>query len=251
MKIWPLLVAAAALAGAACSKDNAAESRPAPATTPAAAAPAGELKEGDRAPDVNLTLEDGKSVKLSSLRGTPVALYFYPKDDTPGCTVEAQGIRDAWADFEKSGVKVFGVSTQDAASHKDFIAKHKLPFQLVVDPDGEVAKAFGVPLRGGMASRQSFLIDQDGKVKKVWRQVTPSGHAQELLSAAKSLGRPCSLRPGGAPRGAARANAGGDQAGTAGSSTNEARPASQKSKVRWGTTRVAVAEPSPVPGQRS
>jgi peroxiredoxin Q/BCP len=181
MKTWPLLVVAAALAGAACSKDNA-ESRPAPATTQAA----GELKEGDRAPDVSLTLEDGKTVKLSSLRGTPVALYFYPKDDTPGCTVEAQGIRDAWADFESSGVKVFGVSTQDAASHKDFIAKHKLPFQLVVDPDGQIAKAFGVPMQMGMASRQSFLVGKDGTIKKVWRKVTPSGHAQELLSAAKS-----------------------------------------------------------------
>jgi thioredoxin-dependent peroxiredoxin len=183
MKLLPLLVAAAALASSACSKDNA-ESRP--ATDKATLSSSTELKEGDRAPDVDLTLEDGKTVKLSSLKGTPVALYFYPKDDTPGCTVEAQGIRDSWADFESSGVKVFGVSTQDAASHKDFIAKHKLPFQLVVDPDGQVAKAFGVPLQGGMASRQSFLIGKDGTIKKAWRKVTPSGHAQELLSAAKS-----------------------------------------------------------------
>ncbi|HEU4533318.1 MAG TPA: peroxiredoxin [Polyangiaceae bacterium] len=181
-------MAALALAGAACSKDNAAETKPATATVQASqpTGAAAELKEGDQAPDVSLTLEDGKTVKLSSLRGTPVALYFYPKDDTPGCTVEAQGIRDAWADFESSGVKVFGVSTQDAASHKDFIAKHKLPFQLVVDPDGQVAKAFGVPMQMGMASRQSVLIGKDGTIKKVWRKVTPSGHAQELLSAAKS-----------------------------------------------------------------
>jgi peroxiredoxin Q/BCP len=189
MKMLPPFVVAVALASAACSKDNAAETKPAPAATQAATKAAGttaELKEGDQAPDVSLTLEDGKSVKLSSLRGTPVALYFYPKDDTPGCTVEAQGIRDAWADFESSGVKVFGVSTQDAASHKDFIAKHKLPFQLVVDPDGQVAKAFGVPVQMGMASRQSFLISKEGTIKKAWRKVTPSGHAQELLSAAKS-----------------------------------------------------------------
>ncbi len=184
MKTLLPLVAIAALAGAACSKDNAADARP--AATQAANQPAGELKAGDRAPDVDLTLEDGKTVKLSSLRGTPVALYFYPKDDTKGCTIEAQGIRDAWGDFQSSGVKVFGVSTQDAASHKEFIAKHQLPFQLVVDPDGQIAKAFGVPLRLGMASRQSFLIGKDGTVKKAWRDVNPSGHAQELLSAAKS-----------------------------------------------------------------
>jgi thioredoxin-dependent peroxiredoxin len=197
MKTLPLLVVAAALAGSACSKDNAAESRPAPAAD-APATTTGELKEGDRAPDVVLTLEDGSSVKLSSLRGTPVALYFYPKDDTKGCTIEAQGIRDAWADFQSSGVKVFGVSTQDAASHKDFIAKHKLPFQLVVDPDGNVAKAFGVPVRAGLASRQSFLIGKDGVIKKAWREVNPSGHAQELLSAAKSLSaRPRAPRPPG------------------------------------------------------
>lgn len=143
------------------------------------------IAEGAAAPDVELSLEDGKKVKLSSLKGKLVALYFYPKDETPGCTAEAEGIRDAWDDFKKSNITVFGVSTQDAASHKEFIAKHKLPFQLVVDTDGAVAKAFGVPVNVGFAARQTFLIDANGKVKKIWRNVSPKEHAKELVAAAK------------------------------------------------------------------
>lgn len=151
---------------------------PAPATT--------ELKEGDPAPDVTLTLQDGKQVKLSSLKGEQVAVYFYPKDDTPGCTVEAQGIRDSWDELQKAKVHVYGVSTQDAASHQAFIDKHKLPFDLVVDSDKSVAQAFGVPLKGDYASRQTFLIGADGKIKKVWRSVNPPDHAKDLLTAAGS-----------------------------------------------------------------
>lgn len=151
----------------------------------AAAAPSTELKVGDPAPAVTLTLQDGKTVDLASLKGQQVAVYFYPKDDTPGCTVEAQGIRDQWAAFQKAGVKVFGVSMQDAASHTAFIEKHKLPFDLVVDPDKKVTSAFGVPVKGGeYASRQTFLIGADGKIKQVWREVKPEEHAKQLLDAA-------------------------------------------------------------------
>jgi thioredoxin-dependent peroxiredoxin len=154
------------------------------APTGAAAAPA-ELKEGDPAPDVTLTLQDGKQVKLASLKGQQVAVYFYPKDDTPGCTIEAQGIRDSWDELQKAKVHVYGVSTQDAASHQAFIEKHKLPFDLVVDADKSVTQAFGVPLKGGeYASRQTFLIGTDGKIKKVWREVSPQDHAKQLIEAA-------------------------------------------------------------------
>jgi peroxiredoxin Q/BCP len=152
-----------------------------------------QLKVGDPAPPVTLNLQDGKSVALSSLQGQQVAVYFYPKDDTPGCTVEAQGIRDQWSAFEKAGIKVFGVSMQDAASHSAFIEKHKLPFPLVVDKDRSVTKAFGVPVSGGeYAARHTFLIGSDGKIKQIWRDVNPQAHAKELLEAAGVSAAPAS-----------------------------------------------------------
>src|SRR5688572_30742932 len=173
------------------AKPTSAEAKPASATaapaTTATAEPgsATQLKEGDDAPKVTFTLQDGKTVALDSLKGKQVAVYFYPKDDTPGCTVEAQGIRDQWEAFEKAGIQVFGVSLQDAASHSAFIEKHKLPYDLVVDPDQSVPKAFGVPVRDGQyAARHTFLIGADGKIKKVWREVNPKEHAKELLDAA-------------------------------------------------------------------
>lgn len=170
--------AALALLGAAsCSK----EPSGAPEGTAAARGP---LAEGNPAPDLPLKLQDGRETRLSESRGKLVVVYFYPKDDTPGCTVEAEGFRDASAELEKAGVVVYGVSTQDAASHKRFIEDRKLSFDLVVDEGGKVAKAFGVPLRGGLAARQTFLVDREGKVKKIWREVRPDGHAAEILAAA-------------------------------------------------------------------
>jgi peroxiredoxin Q/BCP len=162
-----------------------ASARPA-ASAPSSAAAAAPLKEGDAAPDLELTLQSGKSVKLSSFKGKMVAIYFYPKDDTPGCTIEAQGIRDNWEQLAAANITVIGVSLQDAASHQQFIDKYKLPFDLAVDTTGAVAKAFGVPVRGEYASRQTFLVGPDGKIKKVWLEVTPSGHAAQILAAAKS-----------------------------------------------------------------
>jgi len=197
----PGFVAVLCTAAAACQKEH--EPAPTSAETvtqsakpaaaeaaPAAAAPAStesatQLKEGDDAPNVTFTLQDGKTVSLDSLKGKQVAVYFYPKDDTPGCTVEAQGIRDQWEAFQKAGIQVFGVSMQDAASHSAFIEKHKLPFDLVVDPDQSVPKAFGVPVRDNQfAARHTFLIGADGKIKRVWREVNPKEHAKELLEAA-------------------------------------------------------------------
>jgi thioredoxin-dependent peroxiredoxin len=169
------------------SKPASSEAAPAPAAAAATPATASttELKVGDDAPTLTMTLQDGKAMPLSSLKGKQVVMYFYPKDDTPGCTVEAQGIRDEWASFQKAGIEVFGVSLQDAASHSAFIDKHKLPFNLVVDADQSVTKAFGVPVRDGQyAARHTFLIGADGKIKRIWREVQPKEHAKELLDAA-------------------------------------------------------------------
>lgn len=201
-------VAALSVAASACQKDaqpapqtETQSAQPAPASTPTAAAPAAasaapELKAGDDAPALTLTLQDGKTVPLKSLLGKQVVVYFYPKDDTPGCTVEAQGIRDQWDAFQAAGIQVFGVSMQDAASHTAFIEKHQLPFDLVVDADHSVAKAFGVPVTGGQfAARHTFLIGQDGKIKRVWREVTPKEHAKELLEAAGVSSAPAPAAP--------------------------------------------------------
>jgi peroxiredoxin Q/BCP len=144
------------------------------------------LEVGDAAPNIKWKLQDGKEVDLASLKGKQVLVYFYPKDDTPGCTVEAQGLRDGWAELQAAGLEVYGVSTQDAQSHHSFIDKHKLPFPLVVDTDGSVAKAFRVPLRGSFAARQSFLIGKDGKIKHVWLDVDPKEHTATVIAAAKS-----------------------------------------------------------------
>lgn len=140
---------------------------------------------GSPAPSFRLQDQNGQWVTLDQQRGKWVVLYFYPKDNTPGCTVEAQGLRDQWAELQKAGVEVIGVSTQDAASHKAFIEQEKLPFPLAIDTEGKIAGAFGVPLRNGMAARHTFLIGKDGKVRKVWRQVSPKEHATEILAAAR------------------------------------------------------------------
>ncbi len=159
------------------------------------------LKEGEPAPAVKLALQNGDSVDLASLKGKQVVLYFYPKDDTPGCTVEAQGIRDQWEAFQKAGIEVFGVSLQDAASHTAFIEKHQLPFNLVVDSDKKVTEAFGVPVRGGeFAARQTFLIGTDGNIKQIWREVTPAEHARQVLEAANASPVPSGATEPAAPK---------------------------------------------------
>jgi len=143
------------------------------------------IAEGDRAPDVTLKLHDGSETSLSSLEGSFVFLYFYPKDDTPGCTTEAKGLRDNYEELTKLGVKVYGISLQNADSHKEFIDKYELPFSLVVD-DGKIAKAFNVPVKGEFAARHSFLIGKDRKIIKIWRTVVPDQHAKEVLAAVRS-----------------------------------------------------------------
>jgi thioredoxin-dependent peroxiredoxin len=148
------------------------------------------VEEGKPAPDFELQSDAGESVKLSALRGKPVVLYFYPKDDTPGCTTQACGIRDAYDEFQRAGAVVLGVSPDKVASHVKFKEKFELPFTLLADTDKEVAKAYGVwgeKMRYGRKyfgiKRSTFVIDADGNIKKAMLNVTPATHADEVLTA--------------------------------------------------------------------
>ena len=144
---------------------------------------------GSPAPDFELESDAGERVQLSSLRGSPVVLYFYPKDDTPGCTLQACEIRDVWGDFEARGAVVLGVSPDSASSHERFRTKYDLPFTLLADPEHEVAEAYGVWVEKSMAGktymgieRSTFVIDPDGTVASVMREVKPAVHASDVLA---------------------------------------------------------------------
>jgi peroxiredoxin Q/BCP len=148
------------------------------------------VEEGRAAPDFTLSSDSGETVSLSSLKGSPVVLYFYPKDDTPGCTKQACGIRDAWGEFERSGAVVLGVSPDDESSHVKFREKYDLPFTLLADADHAVAEEYGVwgeREYGGKkfmgVERSTFVIDADGNVAKVLRKVNPETHADDVLAA--------------------------------------------------------------------
>jgi len=148
------------------------------------------VREGDAAPDFTLTSDAGESVTLSSFHGKPVVLYFYPKDDTPGCTTQACGIRDVYGEFERAGAVVLGVSPDDAASHVKFKEKYGLPFTLLADPDHAVAErygAWGEKRNYGKTYmgiiRSTFVIDADGAVKKAMPNVKPATHADDVLAA--------------------------------------------------------------------
>jgi peroxiredoxin Q/BCP len=136
------------------------------------------LDAGADAPEVTATDHDGESVTLAF--DEPTVLYFYPRDDTPGCTVEAEEFDEELAAYRDAGVAVYGVSTDDAESHAAFRAKHDLDIDLLADPDGAVAAAFGVPVDGGTADRVTFVLD-DGEVKRIYRGVDPQGHARDVL----------------------------------------------------------------------
>jgi len=150
----------------------------------------GVLKEGDKAPD--FTVRDGevKTVKLKDFRGKKVVLYFYPKDDTPGCTREACAFRDAFGKFKRRGIEVLGVSLDSEASHKKFAAKFDLPFRLLADTDKAISEAYstygekkfmGRKYMGN--HRMTFLIDEKGKIKRIFDKVKPDEHAEEVLEA--------------------------------------------------------------------
>lgn len=156
----------------------------------ASATTARRVKEGDAAPDFTLTASNGKNVSLKDFKGKNVVLYFYPKDDTPGCTVEACQLRDEHATIEGKKAVILGVSPDGVESHVRFIKKFDLPFVLLADEGAKVAEKYGVWVEKfnygkkfmGI-ERSTFLIDGEGKIIKVWRRVKPDGHAQQIIDA--------------------------------------------------------------------
>lgn len=147
------------------------------------------LEEGTSAPAISALDQDGKPVNLEEYRGRKVILYFYPKDDTPGCTKEACAFRDNFPNFKALGVEVLGVSVDNEKKHKKFEEKYQLPFRLVADPEKSIVEAYGVwgqkKFMGREymgTSRVTYLINEEGKIEKVWPKVNPSEHAEELLN---------------------------------------------------------------------
>jgi peroxiredoxin Q/BCP len=155
---------------------------------------AASARVGNKAPDFTLSADGGGTVKLSDLRGRKVVLYFYPKDDTPGCTKEACGFRDALPDFSKIDAEIIGVSKDSVARHDTFKAKYDLPFTLASDEDGTVCEAYGTWIEKSMYGRKymgidraTFLIDESGTLRAEWRKVKVPGHVAEVLRTARSL----------------------------------------------------------------
>ena len=146
-----------------------------------------QLKEGDKAPDFTLVGDDGKSVKLSDYAGKNVVLYFYPKDQTPGCTMEACSMRDNLNSIQSNNAIVIGVSIDSPESHKAFKDKQKLPFLLLSDKDKVVSRQYSGLNPIGMAKRVTFIIGKDGLIKKVFRNVDPPEHYKEVLAALSTL----------------------------------------------------------------
>jgi peroxiredoxin Q/BCP len=151
------------------------------------------IQEGSPAPDFTLASDSGERVTLSQFRGSPVVLYFYPKDDTPGCTAQACGIRDAWGEFQRAGAVVLGVSPDDERSHVKFKEKYDLPFALLTDTDHKVADEYGAWGEKTFAGktyegvlRSTFVIDTEGNVAKELRDVKPATHADDVLAALSS-----------------------------------------------------------------
>ncbi len=148
------------------------------------------LKAGDVAPEFELQSDSGDTVRLSDLRGKKVILYFYPKDDTPGCTREACEFRDRMPDIEREGALILGISPDNVKSHQKFKSKHELPFTLLADPDHAVAESYGAwgekKMYGKVYEgilRTTYLIDEQGKIEQVFEKVKPKGHSQQVLSA--------------------------------------------------------------------
>ena len=148
------------------------------------------VREGQQAPDFSLEADSGEDISLSALRGRPVVLYFYPKDDTPGCTKQACGLRDVYGEIRERGATVLGVSPDTVASHVEFKEKYGLPFTLLADPEHEVAELYGVWVEKDAygkksmgINRSTFVIDADGNVAEAMLGVSPDGHADKVLAA--------------------------------------------------------------------
>jgi peroxiredoxin Q/BCP len=149
-----------------------------------------KLKEGDVAPDFAANTSGGGKMSLADFKGKNVILYFYPRDDTAGCTREACAFRDRFAGFEAKGAVVFGVSADPATSHDKFVEKYKLPFTLIADEDRKIVQAYGVWGQKSFLGKKymgiyrvTFLIGRDGRIKKIWSKVKPDEHAEEVLAA--------------------------------------------------------------------
>jgi thioredoxin-dependent peroxiredoxin len=152
------------------------------------------VEDGKTAPDFELPADDGKTLKLSKLKGKAVVVYFYPKDDTSGCTVEAKDFTALAGQFEAAGASVIGISPDSVASHQKFVKKHSLGIRLAADEEKSVATAYGVWVEKSMygkkymgVERSTFLVDKTGKITRSWRKVKVPGHADEVLSAVKAL----------------------------------------------------------------
>jgi peroxiredoxin Q/BCP len=151
------------------------------------------LEVGEKAPAFQTTDQDGDEVSLRDFKGKKVVLYFYPKDDTPGCTKEACSFRDGWSKFRRKGVAVLGVSVDDEKSHRKFAEKFSLPFPLLADTEKEIVKAYGVWGEKSMYGRKymgthrvTYLVNEKGKIAAVWPKVKPENHADEVLAAAST-----------------------------------------------------------------
>lgn len=152
------------------------------------------LNEGDRVPDVKLHGLEGQPVSPADFKGQKLVIYFYPKDDTSGCTAQARGFTALAGEFEKAGTWILGVSKDDSVKHRKFIDKHDLKVPLATDPDGSACEAFGTWVQKSMYGRKymgidraTFLVDRDGVVKRIWRKVKVPGHVEEVLAAAREL----------------------------------------------------------------
>ena len=149
-----------------------------------------KLKEGDKAPDFAVNDGEGKTARSKDLKGKKFVLYFYPKDDTPGCTKEACSFRDSFSKFKRRGIEVFGVSLDSEKSHQKFTEKYSLPFRLLADTDRKLSESFGTYGKKKFMGREymgnhrmTFLIDEKGKIKKIFEKVKPEDHAEEVLAA--------------------------------------------------------------------
>jgi peroxiredoxin Q/BCP len=194
LALLPCLFLLAALSG--CPSKSSAPAPTASATPSAAAAPSASnatndnVQVGKPPPDFTALTYDDETVTLSKLKGRPVVIYFYPKDETPGCTKEACSFRDAWKDLAATNAVLIGISADSAASHKKFVEHWKLPFILISDEDTGLAQKFGVPMEieGNdlYESRQTFVIGADGNVKKIYREVDVTQHAAQVLADLKT-----------------------------------------------------------------
>ena len=151
-------------------------------------------KEGNKAPDFNLHSSNGGNIALKDLKGKNVVVYFYPKDNTPGCTVEACGLRDSFKEIEKLNTVILGISPDSLGSHENFINKFQLPFLLLADENKKMCQVYGVWVEKSMygkkymgVARTTFIIDKNGKIAKVFEKVKPEGHNQEIIAALKNL----------------------------------------------------------------